>query len=246
MKMKMKMKNLTNVFIVSAMLASSAQVSEAGFLDNTYLAIGAGASMPNKVQGYEVDVNNPSQEISVSRKLENSEVYRVAVGKGFNAFRGEVEFTYRKFNHKYTHPIVTDARSQYDIKSASYFLNGYYDFANYSKVFVPYVGAGVGVSRNSLSDEKVYFMNELQMYTPGTKQTSFAWNVGLGTMIHLNQNIAFDLSYKYTDLGKITGKKDVLGADGNPATQPTISVANVQGRLMSNNITASVVFKLPA
>jgi len=240
------MKKLTNVFIISAVIASSAPVSEAGFLDNTYLAIGAGASMPNKVQGYEGDENNPGQQISVSRKLKNSEVYRVAVGKGFNAFRGEVEFTYRKFNHKLIDPTTPDLRSQYGIKSASYFLNGYYDFANYSKVFVPYVGAGVGVSRNSLSDEKTYYLEELQVYTPGITQNSFAWNVGLGTMIHLNQNIAFDLSYKYTDLGKIIGNKDMLSVLNASVPMTPLTVPNVQGRLRSNNITASVVFKLPA
>ena len=215
------------------------------FFTDTYLSIGAGVSMPSNKIKHLVPISEYDEYDYRSTRLKKSEAYRISLGKSFDNFRSEVEFLYgRKYKSKYDTDIQYD-KSIFNVSSYSYFLNGFYDFKNFNDTVVPYVGAGIGLSRNHLSNEKLTLsvdnVDEPIMTIIGKKKTSFAWNIGLGVMFNINKHLAFDLSYKYTDLGKLKGSKDELHADTGDISEG--EKYNVKGKLRNNVLLASFVVK---
>lgn len=92
------------------------------------------------------------------------------------------------------------------ISSLSSSINGYYDFTNISDNFIPYVTAGVGFSINKMKDTDVVNNNKYIEKYAGSNRNNFLWKVGLGVTKSLNENVFFDLSYKFVSLGKAGSK----------------------------------------
>ena len=88
----------------------------------------------------------------------------------------------------------------------TFFVNGYYDFHATEKI-KPYVGAGMGLAyikgdinwsaADPANPPVIFYMNESESYR------NFGYNLGAGLVYDLTQNIALDLGYRYTDLGKV-------------------------------------------
>jgi opacity protein-like surface antigen len=90
-------------------------------------------------------------------------------------------------------------------KSEWLFLaNGYVDLGTYRGI-TPYVGAGIGTSRNTISDFRDV-NNELNAggYAGSESQWNFAWALHAGLGIQITENLIFDLGYSYVDLGNAT------------------------------------------
>lgn len=91
------------------------------------------------------------------------------------------------------------------IKSQFVVANFYYDFINNSK-FTPYINAGIGYAR--LKAE-----NSFSYKTTGSSfsdtSNNFAWNLGVGAAYNINNNIALDAGYRYTDYGKVKTSKEI-------------------------------------
>lgn len=68
----------------------------------------------------------------------------------------------------------------------AFLLNGYYDFKN-STPFTPYITAGMGGYHLRLKRQDVSTENDLD----------FAWQAGAGINYQLNDQISFDLKYRY-------------------------------------------------
>jgi len=70
-------------------------------------------------------------------------------------------------------------------KAQAFFLNTYFDF-DINQPVMPYVGGGIGLGR-------------AQFITPEYKKThnDFAYNLGAGVAYNFNDNLAFDLGYRY-------------------------------------------------
>jgi opacity protein-like surface antigen len=87
-------------------------------------------------------------------------------------------------------------------KSEWLFLaNGYIDIGNYYG-FTPYIGAGIGMSRNTISD--FTDTNVIQGgggYADAASVWSFAWALHAGLAFRVTQNFIVDLGYSYTHLG---------------------------------------------
>lgn len=156
--------------------------------------------------------------------VDNSAVGGIGLGYRLNEnFRLEGRLSHRdgSFNDR---KIGTGARNgaEYilkgDIKSTSFMLEAFYDFAN-SSLFTPYVKAGLGVSKNRYSaklggagvaafdafDGKAdgYYDN----YADGSS-TEFSWNVGVGSSYKLSQNISIYGEYQYSSLGNVKTGQD--------------------------------------
>lgn len=96
--------------------------------------------------------------------------------------------------------------------ATSIFANVYFDFHNESD-FIPYIGGGVGAAYLKLE-------NRWKNYgaTPGTERFNssgwdFAWNAGAGLAYKLNEQVALDLGYRYTDLGTLSEVRDFNKSD---------------------------------
>ncbi len=121
--------------------------------------------------------------------------YGVIFPMGNNSVRTELEYGY---NGKVK---VTDEDYKSEVKSQSLMVNAYFDL-NTGTNWTPYVGAGIGYSRlkNSL-----HFPGDESnpRYFGSKSKGNFGWNASVGTTYAFNKNVALDVSYRFTDYGKV-------------------------------------------
>ncbi|MFN0040475.1 MAG: outer membrane protein [Burkholderiales bacterium] len=89
----------------------------------------------------------------------------------------------------------------------------------------PYLGAGIGVSRNEMGALKWVDGNDSGTLTGGTT-TSFAWSLTLGAELDVSDNVILEFGYRYIDLGEI--KKDA-GPDQQPGQSGTFNASGNTG-----------------
>jgi opacity protein-like surface antigen len=139
----------------------------------------------------------------------SSPLFGGGVGYQFNDWiRGDVTAEYRgaaDFNaldwvdfgngDRYTN----DYRAR---KSEWLFLaNGYYDFGTYGPI-VPYVGAGIGASRNTISQFRDFnVINGGGAWAASDSQWNFAWALHAGLGIQVTDRMTVDLGYSFVNLG---------------------------------------------
>lgn len=107
-------------------------------------------------------------------------------------------------------PVVDDPVHS-SLKSHTLMLNAYYDLGNWRGV-VPYVGAGVGVAYNQLSEtyftQNVYLTNRIE----GDSKLSLAWSLMAGIGWQISDSAILDFGYRYMDFGKAqSGRMDSAG-----------------------------------
>lgn len=90
-------------------------------------------------------------------------------------------------------------------KSEWLFLaNAYVDLGTY-KGITPYVGAGIGTSRNTISGFRdVNNERDAGGYADSGSQWNFAWALHAGLGFQITENLILDLGYSYVDLGNAT------------------------------------------
>ncbi len=148
----------------------------------------------------------------------------IGCGMGSRGIRGEVMLGYT--GHRNFHgeplnyvaapilgvapaPIVDPLHS--GIKSYTMMFNGYKDFGNFNGM-VPYLGAGVGVAYNKMSE--VYFTDNpaLTNRIEGDGRLSLAWSLMAGVGYQVSDRAILDFGYRYMDYGKAqSGRVDNAG-----------------------------------
>jgi opacity protein-like surface antigen len=161
--------------------------------------------------------------------------FDLGVGYQFNNwFRFDVTGEYRGGSHFQSLYVLNDAGNvgthnptqladfyRGDISSWVGLVNGYVDLGTWYGI-TPYVGAGVGVARNTLSG--MTDQGEVTIggstgpsggyFSDGSK-TNFAWALMTGLDFDVTQNLKLELGYRYLDLGKYTsGGSNCLGTCG--------------------------------
>jgi opacity protein-like surface antigen len=139
-------------------------------------------------------------------------------------YRGKASFSALDFYDTDGDLNTTDDQGTNDYtakKSEMLFLvNGYVDVGTWHGI-TPYVGAGIGASRNTISD-----FRDANVTTGGggyagdASVWNFAWALHAGVGIQVTDRMTVDLGYSYVDLGDAqTGI--LYGIDGNcSACQP--------------------------
>lgn len=113
-----------------------------------------------------------------------------------------------------------------DISSMVGLVNGYVDMGTWYGI-TPYVGAGVGVARNTLfglTDEaQISYTSSTGDITSGpaggyakdSSKWNFAWALMAGLDFNVTQNLKLELGYRYLDLGKFgSGQMNCLNGTG--------------------------------
>jgi len=129
---------------------------------------------------------------ALGEEIEDTLVSDIGIGCQFTEnLRADVTLGYR------SEAQVQDSFTSLDAKysALTVMANVYYDIVNYYG-FTPYVGAGIGLSRNKLSDVA------LPATSSGGTKTSFAYALHAGVSYDVNEALAIDASYRYIDLGK--------------------------------------------
>ena len=136
-------------------------------------------------------------------EIDESIISDIGVGCEFTEnLRADVTLGYR------SEAQVQDSFTSLDAKysALTVMANVYYDIGNFNG-FTPYVGAGVGVSRNQISDIS------LPATSSGGTKTSFAYALHAGVSYDYSEALALDASYRYIDLGKGKSNGDVIDYD---------------------------------
>ncbi|HEX2135833.1 MAG TPA: outer membrane beta-barrel protein [Microvirga sp.] len=117
-----------------------------------------------------------------------------------------------------TRPIGTYAagyvRDQADLESTTALLNGYVDFGSWAGV-TPYLGAGIGLSGNRLTNisrEAFWAGGPVgrAVLHPHTTH-NLAWALMAGAAVHLGSGFQLDLGYRFMHLGDARTKVDGPG-----------------------------------
>lgn len=111
--------------------------------------------------------------------------------------RGDVTFSYRADAGVSATTAAGNTTSS-EVNGLSVMANGYWDIAKFD-LFTPYVGAGAGYARLSTPTQTTTggIANE-----GGASSDNLAWAVMLGGSIAINSEAAFDIGYRFINLGE--------------------------------------------
>jgi opacity protein-like surface antigen len=155
--------------------------------------------------------------------ISSSAMFDLGVGYQVNNwFRFDVTGEYRGGSHFQSQYVLNDAGNtgtgpsqladfyRGDISSWVGLVNGYADLGTWSGI-TPYVGAGVGLARNTLSgmtDQGQVTIGGATSpsggYFSDGSQTNFAWALMAGLDFNVTQNLKLEIGYRYLNLGKFT------------------------------------------
>jgi opacity protein-like surface antigen len=167
-------------------------------------------------------IGNAVTEQFTNEKFGGGGVYDVAIGcgSGSRGFRGEIEVGYRPDRKFGGDNVITISGNPIDPRfSSSYdnytvMANGYYDFGNF-RGFVPYLGAGLGVSINDMgyttTDSPLSPNPQL-----GQTKANLAWSLMAGFGYQLTSKAILDVGYRYIDLGKAQSDSQDVAMGKNP------------------------------
>ena len=112
--------------------------------------------------------------------------------------------------------------------------------------FQPYMGGGVGVAHNRLSEMTYDFPSNPGAHkitiTPSGKKTDIAFMAAVGTGIALSDRILLDISYRYTDLGRVQTDAGKAYLNNIPAG---IDIAETWAPLRTHGVFAGVRHLFP-
>jgi opacity protein-like surface antigen len=154
------------------------------------------------------DVNNSVTNVGLG--FDSAGIFGVGVGYYFNDWaRFDVTGEYRAKANFHGSQIITSGGNTYtDEYSGSksellFLLNGYIDLGTWNG-FTPFVGAGVGFSRNTIHS----FQDVCTVCTGGSvafgdaaSKWNFAWALHAGVSYKISKNFALEFAYRYVDLG---------------------------------------------
>ena len=113
---------------------------------------------------------------SPDSRFDSAVAWNGAVGYNFGTYRLEAALGYENPNYKND--------SSADASILTVMANGYYDIDTNSKI-IPYLMAGAGIADVDVS------------WWTANSSTSFVWQVGAGLGFKIDDNITFDLGYRY-------------------------------------------------
>lgn len=144
--------------------------------------------------------------------FDSAPLFGVGVGYQVNQWlRGDLTAEYRAGSTFHALDTVLDAADPDNVISVNdyggkksewlFLANAYADFKN-STAFTPYIGVGLGTSRNTIS----HFRDNNGLaggggYAGKDSEWNFAWALHAGVGIQATDRLTVDLGYSYVDLG---------------------------------------------
>jgi opacity protein-like surface antigen len=152
-------------------------------------------------------------------------VFGLSVGKYItNNFRVELEASQRgglEYDTEYASEPNLGTTTKADIKTQSIFINGFYDFESFaiiSSLVTPYIGGGIGISKNKMGVVTEVTPENEVAYLDGNKVSQFSYKLAAGTLVSLTESLSLDINYQYVDLGSFKSGLGYVasgGATGN-------------------------------
>ncbi|MCO4317659.1 porin family protein [Phyllobacterium sp. 21LDTY02-6] len=137
---------------------------------------------------------------------------QIGVGYQFNdwlradvtaQYRGKTEFSALDYYSNPSNPAFGSGTNEYSAKKSEWLFlaNAYADLGTYAGI-TPYIGAGIGASRNTISEFRdVNVLNAGGGYAGSNSEWNLAWALHAGVGIQATERMTIDLGYSYVDLG---------------------------------------------
>tara|TARA_B110000240_G_C13403846_1_gene412188 strand:+ start:241 stop:969 length:729 start_codon:yes stop_codon:yes gene_type:complete len=174
-------------------------------------------------------------------------VFGLSVGKYItNNFRLELEASQRgglEYDTEYASEPNLGTTTKADISSQSIFLNGFYDFESFtisSSSITPYIGGGIGISRNKMGVVAEVTPENEAAYLDGNKVSQFAYKLAAGTLVSLTESLSLDINYQYVDLGSF---KSGLGYVASGGASGTLTEALNGGEIKTQELMVGLQYK---
>lgn len=166
---------------------------------------------------------------SVDKGFDAAPLFGLGIGYSFNHWlRFDVTGEYRGAANFHGLDVGTispgvfaDDRYTASKSEWTFLFNGYVDLGTWYN-FTPFVGAGVGFSRNTISnfgdfstciDSSNCALGGSDAFGGTASTWNFAWALHAGLAYQLSRNVTLELAYRYIDLGKARSG-DLVAFDG--------------------------------
>lgn len=231
---------LEKIIFISYLFSASCSFATQSYNDK-YLILGMGTSQPTTNIGHYIYNNGRSGDYKY-QNLNDSYLYSVGFGKSFGNIRTELEYiNINNSNYKQSY-IINNKNYNFNFSTSSevFLFNLNYDLMDLNSSINPYITSSIGLAQNKLSNSSL--SNERYeniLYYKGKEITNLALGIGIGTRMQINHSFAFDLSYRYLDLGKIKGTSGIYTDESSTTT----SNINVNSKFRTNTFILKAVFK---
>ena len=207
-------KNITMKTILATLLLTLPTLAFAVDLDGYYITPKVGVSKTFNTG--KTSLNGDSGLVTLQNEdLGTGSAFGFSVGKYLtNSFRLELEAIKRtgyEYDARYTaSPIASDKAK---MQTEALFINGFYDFQSFTMsntAITPYLGGGVGISRNKMGTIVEHVNGIPDGFTTASNTINrFAYKLSAGTLVSLTDRLSLDVNYQYVNLGAFKGGTEV-------------------------------------
>ena len=199
-----------------ALLLTFSTISVAIDLEGYYITAKGGVSKTFNTGTTSFNFANGVLATLQNEDLGTGSAFGFSVGKYLNDnFRLELEAIKRTGYEFDARDINTPRFSdKAKIETHALFVNGFYDFQPFSlksTSITPYLGGGVGISRNKMGTNVQHNNGAPDGLTfDGNTINQFAYKLSAGTLVSLTEQLSLDVNYQYVNLGAFKGGTEVL------------------------------------
>ena len=190
-----------------------------------YVKFGVGQSYVKDVEAKHISDGGTFRR-TMETNFDSSNLYNIGVGYKVNKFFN-LELNYlnsaktdsEKMEYRFNGTLNTNRYYNSTLKSQALMLTALFDIAEYNDFdwkVRPYIGAGIGVSKNTATLERRLISNDsLEYFSKKEDKYNFAYKGTIGAVYDITNNIALDLSYSLADYGRAKAGKSWYDSSGN-------------------------------
>ena len=201
-----------------ALLLTLPSMAMAIDLDGYYITAKGGASKTFNTGTTSFNNTLGTLFTSQNEDLGTGSAFGFSVGKYLtDSFRLELE-AIKRTGYEYDARVATPVRfnsvtEEAKMQTEALFINGFYDFQPFTMsntAITPYLGGGVGISRNKMGTT-MFIANGIPsgVTNSGNTINQFAYKLSAGTLVSLTEHLSLDVNYQYVNLGAFKGGTEV-------------------------------------
>ena len=199
--------------LLAALLLTLPTIAVAVDLDGYYITAKGGVSKTFNTGATSFTADSTGVLPAQNEDLGTGSAFGFSVGKYLtDSFRLELEAIKRtgyEYDARFTNATVTTFTEKAKMQTEAVFINGFYDFQPFSirnTAITPYLGGGVGISRNKMGTIVRHNNGIPNLVTIDDNTINqFAYKLSAGTLVSLTEQLSLDVNYQYVNLGAFKG-----------------------------------------
>ena len=199
--------------LLAVLLLTLPTMAVAVDLEGFYITAKGGISKTSNTGETSFNNNGGTLFTLQNEDLGTGSAFGFSVGKYLtDSFRLELEAIKRtgyEYDARITTVGLTSNTEEAKIQTEALFINGFYDFQPFTMsntAITPYLGGGVGISRNKMGTT-VFRNNGIPSGSTidGDTINQFTYKLSAGTLVSITEQLSLDVNYQYVNLGAFKG-----------------------------------------